>query len=199
MKASLSHNHATNPLTAVPLQWTPSHAFHGTVLLTATIVSNYTHYWTNVLSVPITVSRPDRDLTQSTSEASQPTERSEEPSGNRERSSTEQSENVLNDSELLELLSQVIKTKTSETDVSVTASNYINYYTDIQSGEEDNIDLSLLNSSMRGRSPRFENQHLYEKIEAEYGAWENRGPAANISHSLLIFSLLVVILHFCHE
>ena len=104
------------------------------------------------------------------------------------RSSTVHSENVLSDDELLELLSEVIKSKTTvSTDVST--SKYINQ--NDQPEENDNIDILLLNSSSRGRSPRFENQHLYEKIEAEYGAWENSGPSSKKSSSLLIFCLLL--------
>ena len=106
------------------------------------------------------------------------------------RSSTVHSENVLSDDELLELLSEVIKSKTTvSTDVST--SKYINQ--NDQPEENDNIDILLLNSSSRGRSPRFENQHLYEKIEAEYGAWENSCPCSKISTSLLIFCLSLVV------
>merc|ERR1711953_1024321 len=99
------------------------------------------------------------------------------------------SENVLSEDELLELLSEAIQSKTTEsTDVSVSKSKYIN---EKDQPEENNIDILLLNSSSLGRSPRFENQHLYEKIEAEYGAWENSCPFINISSSLLIFCLLL--------
>ena len=52
---AVTHSDARNPLTAVPLQWTPPHTFHGTVIITATIVSNYTHYWTNLQSLPVSV------------------------------------------------------------------------------------------------------------------------------------------------
>ena len=125
-----------------------------------------------------------------------PEERPEEESSvedvdNSVRSSTVHSENVLSDDELLELLSEVIKSKTTEsTDVSVSTSKYI---TQKVNTEQNNIDIHLLNSSSRGRSPRFENQHLYEKIEAEYGAWENSCPFSQISTSLLIFYLALIV------
>ena len=107
------------------------------------------------------------------------------------RTSTVHSENVLSEDELLELLSEAIQSKTTEsTDVSVSKSKYIN---EKDLPEENNIDILLLNSSSLGRSPRFENQHLYEKIEAEYGAWENSCPFSKISTSLFIFCLLLVV------
>ena len=116
-------------------------------------------------------------------------ESSVEEVDNSVRSSTVHSENVLSNDELLELLSEVIESKTTEsTDVSVSTSKYI---TQKVNTEQNNIDIHLLNSSSRGRSPRFENQHLYEKMEAEYGAWENSSPFINISSSLLIFCLLL--------
>ena len=52
---AVTHSDARTPLTAVPLQWTPPHTFHGTVIITATIVTNYTHYWTNLQSLPVSV------------------------------------------------------------------------------------------------------------------------------------------------
>ena len=107
------------------------------------------------------------------------------------RSSTVHSENVLSDDELLELLNEaILQSKATEsTDVSVSTSKNINNQNN--QPKENLIDIKLLNSSSRGRSPRFENQHLYEKIEAEYGAWENSSPFINISSSLLIFCLLL--------
>ena len=187
---AVTHSDARTDLTAVPLQWTPSHAFHGTVILTATIVSNYSHYWTHVQSVPVTVRGADTDMTETTSVPSPATV----SAGEGEKtlwSSTVHSENVLNDSELLELLSEVIKSKTSETDVSVTTIKNINQnnYIEPSPGIDRNIDIHLLNSS-RGRSPRFENQHLYEKIEAEHGAWENSGHTAVLHSVLLTFFIL---------
>jgi len=182
---------ANTPLTAVPLQWTPSTAFHGTVVLTATIVSNYSHYWTNLQSIPVTVTASDRRETESSSEVSPATVRSVE--AEKSEKSTVKVENVLNDNELLELLSQVIHSKTSQTDqtdVQATTSKYIiNNYREPQL--DTNIDIILQNSS-RDRSPRFENQHLYEKIEAEYGAWENCGSKAQSRVLLGIFCLLIV-------
>ena len=125
-----------------------------------------------------------------------PEERPEEESSvedvdNSVRSSTVHSENVLSNDELLELLSEVIESKTTEsTDVSVSTSKNINQK---DQTEQNNLDILLLNSSSRGRSPRFENQHLYEKIEAEYGAWENSCPFSQISTSLLIFYLALIV------
>ena len=125
-----------------------------------------------------------------------PEERPEEESSveevdNSVRSSTVHSENVLSNDELLELLSEVIESKTTEsTDVSVSTSKNINQK---DQTEQNNLDILLLNSSSRGRSPRFENQHLYEKIEAEYGAWENSCPFRQISTSLLIFYLALIV------
>ena len=125
-----------------------------------------------------------------------PEERPEEESSvedvdNSARSSTVHSENVLSNDELLELLSEVIESKTTEsTDVSVSTSKNINQK---DQTEQNNLDILLLNSSSRGRSPRFENQHLYEKIEAEYGAWENSCPFSQISTSLLIFYLALIV------
>ena len=125
-----------------------------------------------------------------------PEERPEEESSvedvdNSLRSSTVHSENVLSNDELLELLSEVIESKTTEsTDVSVSTSKNINQK---DQTEQNNLDILLLNSSSRGRSPRFENQHLYEKIEAEYGAWENSCPFSQISTSLLIFYLALIV------
>ena len=132
------------------------------------------------------IARSDRDTTQSRPEKSPAEDISVEELDKTVRSSTVHSENVLSDDELLELLSEVIKSKTTaSTDVST--SKYINQ--NDQPEENDNIDILLLNSSSRGRSPRFENQHLYEKIEAEYGAWENSCPCCKISTSLVIFCL----------
>ena len=125
-----------------------------------------------------------------------PEERPEEESSveevdNSVRSSTVHSENVLSNDELLELLSEVIESKTTEsTDVSVSTSKNMNQK---DQTEQNNLDILLLNSSSRGRSPRFENQHLYEKIEAEYGAWENSCPFSQISTSLLIFYLALIV------
>jgi len=185
---AVTHSDARNPLTAVPLQWTPPHNFHGTVIITATIVSNYTHYWTNIQSLPVSVSS-ESDTTESRPEKSPAEDSSVEELENTVRSSTVHSENVLSDDELLELLNEVIQSKTTEsTDVSVSTKNINNQN---NQSKENNIDIKLLNSSSRGRSPRFENQHLYEKMEAEYGAWENSCPFINISSSLLIFCLLL--------
>ena len=110
--------------------------------------------------------------------------------------STVKVENVLNDNELLELLSQVIHSKTSQadqTDVPATTSKYLinNNYRDPQLDLDQNLDIILQNSS-RDRSPRFENQHLYEKIEAEYGAWENSGNTISSERLVGIFCVLLL-------
>jgi len=134
----------------------------------------------------------DRRLTESSSEVSPATVRSVEAEKSEER--TVKVENVLNDNELLELLSQVIQSKTSQTDqtdVQATTSKYIINNNYREPTIDTNIDIILQNSS-RDRSPRFENQHLYEKIEAEYGAWENCGSQAQSRVLLGIFCFLVL-------
>merc|ERR1711953_299789 len=98
---AVTHSDARNPLPAVPLQWTPPHTFHGTVIITATIVSNYTHYWTNLQSLPVSVSS-ERATTESVSEKSPAEDIFVEEVENTVRSSTVHSENVLSDDELLE-------------------------------------------------------------------------------------------------
>ena len=52
---AVTHSDARQPLNAVPLQWSPPHTFQGTLVITATIVTNYTHYWTNLQSLPVSV------------------------------------------------------------------------------------------------------------------------------------------------
>merc|ERR1712038_361793 len=104
---AVTHSDARTPLTAVPLQWTPPHTFHGTVIITATIVSNYTHYWTNIQSLPVSVSS-ERDTTESRPEKIPAEDSSVEEVENTVRSSTVHSENVLSHDELLELLNEAI-------------------------------------------------------------------------------------------
>ena len=54
------------------------------------------------------------------------------------------------------------------------------------------------NSSFyKERSPRFENnQELYEKIEAKYGAWENSGSKLRDNFNPLYCLLICVLLNF---
>ena len=143
------------------------------------------------MDLDIDIVSSDRATTEPRPEERPEEESSVEEVDNSVRSSTVHSENVLSNDELLELLSEVIESKTTEsTDVSVSTSKNINQK---DQTEQNNLDILLLNSSSRGRSPRFENQHLYEKIEAEYGAWENSCPFSQISTSLLIFYLALIV------
>ena len=143
------------------------------------------------MDLDINIVSSDRATTEPRPEERPEEESSVEEVDNSVRSSTVHSENVLSNDELLELLSEVIESKTTEsTDVSVSTSKNINQK---DQTEQNNLDILLLNSSSRGRSPRFENQHLYEKIEAEYGAWENSCPFSQISTSLLIFYLALIV------
>ena len=143
------------------------------------------------MDLDINIVSSDRATTEPRPEERPEEESSVEEVDNSVRSSTVHSENVLSNDELLELLSEVIESKTTEsTDVSVSTSKNMNQK---DQTEQNNLDILLLNSSSRGRSPRFENQHLYEKIEAEYGAWENSCPFSQISTSLLIFYLALIV------
>ena len=143
------------------------------------------------MDLDINIVSSDRATTEPRPEERPEEESSVEEVDNSVRSSTVHSENVLSNDELLELLSEVIESKTTEsTDVSVSTSKNINQK---DQTEQNNLDILLLNSSSRGRSPRFENQHLYEKIEAEYGAWENSCPFSQISTSVLIFYLALIV------
>ena len=53
------------------------------------------------------------------------------------------------------------------------------------------------NSSIyKERSPRFENQELYEKIEANYGAWENEAETlSNKFKSVSLMSSIYILLN----
>ena len=59
--------------------------------------------------------------------------------------------------------------------------------------------ITVLNSSVfqaQERSPRFENQELYEKIEAKYGAWENGGRPLRAGLWAVLLNNLCLLIYF---
>jgi hypothetical protein len=54
-QSSVTHTSLTISMYELYLQWKPSHNYHGKVNIVATIVMNYTTYWTGVTSRPVIV------------------------------------------------------------------------------------------------------------------------------------------------
>merc|ERR1712227_1002700 len=64
---AVTHTDANkNQVSVVHLQWTPPYNYHGIIVVTATVVQNYSTYWTNIRSHPVSVSLGEVSLKHAT-------------------------------------------------------------------------------------------------------------------------------------
>ena len=172
-------------LGAVHLQWSPPHKYHGIVVITASIVTNYSTYWASVRSHPVSVS-----LEESRTGLPTPTEKSVmNVTTNTQRDQEKTQDTVRN---IVDYYHEFISLENLSTQKSDLATQTENSFVNNKIPVENlyNIvteSITVLNSSLyKERMPRFENQELYEKMEAEYGAWENRATGLPLSWTALI-------------
>ena len=153
-------------LAAVHLQWSPPQTFHGIVVITASIVTNYSTYWASVQSNPISVSLEESKTGQGTVQKIVVNATTNTPKPT--QSEPEKIERGTFDyfHEFVSL--ENISTPEYQTQ---TQRSFLN-----TNGPVENL-YSIVTQNIsvlyKERRPRFENQDLYEKLEAEYGAWEN--------------------------
>ena len=176
-------------LAAVHLQWSPPQTFHGIVVITASIVANYSTYWASVQSHPISVSLEES------------------------RAGQGAVQKILVNSTTRKPEHEQPETEKAERGSFVTLGNYFHEFVSLENISTPRIEYqtqtqkSFLNTNVpeenlysivtqnitvlyKERRPRFEKQEHYEKIEAEYGAWENTGTQRKV-HWLITITCFV--------
>ena len=174
---AVTHSDANkNLVSVVHLQWTPPYNYHGIVVITATVVQNYSTYWTNIRSHPISVSVGEQ-------EQNHPQEAivKQEPHNNQ----NSDEEVVNNDEDIIDYFHEFISIEqnkeTTEKSSEVNQIPIENLYNIVT----ESITVGNL-SFPKERSPRFENQELYEKMEANYGSWENGVDGSAVNYKMII-------------
>ena len=186
---AVTHAGITAPgLAAVHLQWSPPQTFHGIVVITASIVANYSTYWASVQSHPISVSLEESKTGQGTIQKIVVNSTTIKPVPS-DPEKTERATFVTLGDYFHEFVSlENISTPRSE------------YRTETQTSflnprvpEENLYSIVTQNITVlyKERRPRFEKQEHYEKIEAEYGAWENSGAQHNLRGIIAIACFLI--------
>merc|ERR1719225_16782 len=60
-QGGVTHSSLSTTRYQLYLQWKPSHNYYGPVTIMATIVINYSTYWTRIASSPITVTKDSQN------------------------------------------------------------------------------------------------------------------------------------------
>ena len=189
----MTHGGITVPgLAAVHLQWSPPQTFHGIVVITASIVTNYSTYWASVRSHPISVSLEESKTGQGSIQRTVVNTTTNKPTHS-EQDKTEQGSFVTLGNYFHEFISLENISKSQSGYQTETQKSSLNTHV-----PEDNL-YSIVTQNItvlyKERRPRFEKQELYEKIEAEYGAWENSGTQHNLKGIIAITCFIKGSLH----
>ena len=185
-----THTRNQRAVSVVHLQWSPPHNYHGIAVVTATVVANYSTYWTNVRSHPVSVSlgetTPPRastgSLHNSTTTSTSTSGLTAAGAADTENSSVTQQLDFYHEFISLDQLQPSAPGLPGDSLYSIVTES-----------------ITLLNSSVfqaQERSPRFENQELYEKIEAKYGAWENSGRTLSAGLWAVLVNNLCLLIYF---
>lgn len=190
---AVTHGGITAPgMAAVHLQWSPPQTFHGIVVMTASIVVNYSTYWASVQSHPISVSLEESKTGQGTMKRIAVNATTKKPAHS-EQDKTEQGTFVTLSAYFHEFVSLENISKSRSEYQTETQKSFLNTHV-----PEDNL-YSIVTQNItvlhKERRPRFEKQELYEKIEAEYGAWENSGTQHNLKGIIAITCFVKGSLH----
>ena len=174
---AVTHTDAnSHEVSVLHLQWTPPYNYHGIVVITATVVLNYTTYWTNIRSHPVTVS-----LGEKMEESNHINKASTTSTIGTQVQTTSDEEHIIDlyhEFISLENNDQASHQESSSQQTRVPIENLYNIVT-------ESITVSNL-SFPKERSPRFENQELYERMEASYGSWENGVVAMPANYKMII-------------
>ena len=180
-----ANSHQVNVL---HLQWTPPYNYHGIVVITATVVVNYTTYWTNIRSHPVTVSLGEKTdsshnkVSSTTSTTSTQVQTTSDP---------EHIIDLYHEFISLENNDQATHQESSSQQNRIPVENLYNIVT-------ESINVSN-HSFPKERSPRFENQELYERMEASYGSWENGVVAMPANYKMIIALTTLSCVHIINQ
>jgi len=190
-------------VSVVHLQWTPPYNYHGIIVVTATVVQNYSTYWTNIRSHPVSVSVGEvspKHATEIKTEKTTTLINSDHQNTSENRPLSDVNNLGLDSDYYHEFISveQLYQDQSSSSSKQGSTEHIINNQIPIENLYNIVTENILVqNSSLyKERSPRFENQELYEKIEANYGAWENEAETiSNKFKSISIMSSIYILLN----
>ena len=188
-----THTRNQRAVSVVHLQWSPPHNYHGIAVVTATVVANYSTYWTNVRSHPVSVSLGE--TTHPRASTSSPLNSTSTTSTSRMTAAGAADTENSSVTQQLDFYHEFISLDQLQPAPAPSASGLPG--DSLYSIVTETI--TVLNSSVfqaQERSPRFENQELYEKIEAKYGAWENGGRPLRAGLWAVLLNNLCLLIYF---
>ena len=192
---AVTHAGITAPgLTALHLQWSPPQTFHGIVVITASIVTNYSTYWASVQSNPISVSLEE-------SRTGQGTIQRIVVNATTNRPKPTQSEPEKTERGTFDYIHEFVSLENISTSEYQTQTHRSFLNTNVPVENLYSIVTQNITVLYKERRPRFENQELYEKLEAEYGAWENSasGTQPNLKWIIAMTCFIKGNLHYLNK
>ena len=189
---AVTHAGITAPgLAAVHLQWSPPQTFHGIVVITASIVTNYSTYWASVQSNPISVSLEESKTGQGTIQKIVVNATTNKPKPT-------QSEPEKTERGTFDYFHEFVSLENISTPEYQTQTQRTFLNTNVPVENLYSIVTQNISVLYKERRPRFENQELYEKLEAEYGAWENSasGTQPNLKWIIAMTCLIKKSIHY---